>query len=208
MKKPLSQEKIDAIRETVDWYEDELQTKVPALPADGHFAEEDVVWAMKQIQGLLRPLGLELSGFGPGVSACTEDGQYVRFDEKAWAWLEQVLVTHAEMRAWFEEARELVSATEQQQLNIVERCRFEAREAEVALSKLRHALASAMTVRGDKKERTMAQLLHDVAQWHRASGDTAVCEDEAGALDLLADQLGGLAKDAAKDIDTPYWGEM
>ena len=188
-----------------------VDTEREPWPGDGHFVKDEVLWAMRRIEGLLKPLGLRLHGFSPGVSALDEMGRFVRFDEGAWRWLEHVLVDYAEMREFVDDAKEFVRALEfgdaPTQLNVVERCRLEAREAAAELSKLRHRLASALTVRGDPKERSVARLLRDVAQWHRASGDTALADDEAAAIDLVADQLGGLAEDAALDIDQPPWDQ-
>lgn len=191
-----------------DAYDAEMDEEIPR-PADGHFAEESVVDAMERVERLLSKFGLRLHGYSPGVSAFDDCGKTVRFDYQAWVWLERVLVDAVEMREFVQEAHRLLAAEgEAERLRIVQDAVLWAREEATKLSKLRHLLASALQVRGDKKKRDVVQLLRDVAQWHRASGDTAVCDHEAGALDLLADQLGAMARDAAERIDEGNHGEM
>ena len=190
-----------------DAYDAEMAEEVPR-PADGHYAEETVVDAMARVEKLLGQVGLQLHGYSPGVSAYTERGKSVRFDYDAWVWLEELLVRHVEMRDFLWRTEQFLDANDAKRVQLIQDAEVRAREAHVELSKLRHLLAGALRVRGDEKGRSVVQILRDVAQWHRASGDSAVCESEAVALDLLADQLSGMGTDAAEKIDKRYFGEM
>lgn len=208
-------EKLAAAKELVDdyYYGQQHEVDDPAdfderRPADGHYAEEDVVHAMQRIERLLSSVGLQLHGYSPGVSAYDkESGNYIRFEHAGWVWLEEILVRFVEMREFLREFDYYASRDEKEKAAIIEDCVLRTRHAWASVDKLRNLLASTLKVRGDAKGRDAVQLLRDVAQWHRASGDTAVCDHEADALDLLADQLGGMQKDAAESRP-PEFGSM
>lgn len=225
--KNISREKLEAARELVDeylygderLYEDEAACELEdeaareledeSRPADGHWAEKSVVQSMERVQRLLSSVGLKLHGLTPGasVSAYDKRGNHMRFEHAGWLWLEEMMVEFVEMREFLRETREYLASDDLEKVQRVQDALLRAQEAEFETRKLRNLLASTLRVRGDKKDRGAGDLLRDVAQWHRASGDTAVCDHEADALDLLADQLEGMKQDAA-DGRQPEFGAL